>query len=113
MTVTQYTPENVGVVDLATLATMSGLEFLQAIARGELPSPPIAKTLGFKLAEVEEGRAVFVSEPGLHHYNPVGTVHAGFSATLLDPCMACAVSRRCRKAPPTLQWSSRFRYCGH
>ena len=121
MTVTQYTPENVGVVDLATLATMSGLEFLQAIARGELPSPPIAKTLGFKLAEVEEGRAVFVSEPGLHHYNPVGTVHAnpvgtvhaGFTATLLDPCMACAVSRRCRKAPPTLQWSSRFRYCGH
>ena len=91
MTVTQYTPENVGVVDLATLASMSGLEFLQAIARGELPSPPITKTLGFKLAEVEEGRAVFVSEPGLHHYNPVGTVHAGFTATLLDSCMACAV----------------------
>ena len=62
MTVIQYTPENVGVVDLATLASMSGLEFLQAIARGELPSPPITKTLGFKLAEVEEGRAEFVSE---------------------------------------------------
>src|SRR4029078_8423336 len=91
MTVTQYTPENVGVVDLATLPTRSRWEFLQAIARGELPSPPITKTLGFKLAEVEEGRAVFVSEPGLHHYNPVGTVHAGFTATLLDSCMACAV----------------------
>ena len=91
MTAIQYTPENVGVVDLATLASMSGLEFLQAIARGELPGPPIAKTLGFNLAEVEEGRAVFISEPGLHHYNPIGTVHAGFTATLLDSCMACAV----------------------
>jgi len=91
MTAIQYTPEDVGVVDLATLASMSGLEFLQAIARGELPGPPIAKTLGFNLAEVEEGRAVFISEPGLHHYNPIGTVHAGFTATLLDSCMACAV----------------------
>jgi uncharacterized protein (TIGR00369 family) len=91
MTAIQHTPENVGVVDLATLASMSGLEFLQAIARGELPGPPIAKTLGFNLAEVEEGRAVFISEPGLHHYNPIGTVHAGFTATLLDSCMACAV----------------------
>ena len=57
MTVTQYTPGRRR--SLATLATMSGLEFLQAIARGELRGPPIAKTLGFKLAEVEEGRAVF------------------------------------------------------
>jgi uncharacterized protein (TIGR00369 family) len=87
----QFTSEHIGVVDLATLASMNGLDFLLAIARGELPSPPIAKTLGFRLVEVEEGRAVFVAEPGFEHYNPIGTVHAGFSATLLDSCMACAV----------------------
>jgi uncharacterized protein (TIGR00369 family) len=91
MTASQYTPERVGVVNLATLASMSGLDFLHAILRGDLPAPPIAKTLGFSLAEVEEGRSVFVAEPGLHHYNPIGTVHAGFTATLLDSCMACAV----------------------
>jgi uncharacterized protein (TIGR00369 family) len=91
MSTNLYTPENVGVADLVTLASMSGLEFLQAMVRGDLPAPPIAKTLGFTLGELEEGRAVFVSAPGPQHYNPIGTVHAGFTATLLDSCMACAV----------------------
>ena len=84
-------PEHVGIVDLETLASMSGLDFLHGMLRGELPGPPIAKTLGFALAEIEEGRAVFVSVPGVQHYNPIRTVHAGYTATLLDSCMACAV----------------------
>lgn len=84
-------PENVGIVDLATLTSMSGLEFLTAMMRGDLPGPPISKTLGFHLVEAEEGRTVFVSEPREEHYNPIRTVHAGYTATLLDSCMACAV----------------------
>jgi uncharacterized protein (TIGR00369 family) len=52
---------------------------------------PIAKTLGLDLSEVEEGRAIFVSVPSFNHYNAIGTVHAGYTATLLDSCMACAV----------------------
>ncbi len=84
-------PVHVGVVDLETLASMSGLEFLNAMMRGDLPGPPIAKTLGFHMVEAEEGRTVFASVPGVEHYNPIRTVHAGYTATLLDSCMACAV----------------------
>jgi uncharacterized protein (TIGR00369 family) len=73
------------------VSEMSGLEFLQAIATGQLPQPPIGRTLGFKLAEVEEGRAVFTVEPREFHYNPIGVVHGGLAATLLDSCMACAI----------------------
>lgn len=83
--------DNVGIVDLETLTSMSGLEFLNAMLRGDLPGPPIAKTLGFHMTEVDEGRSVFVSEPREEYYNPIRTVHAGYTATLLDSCMACAV----------------------
>ncbi len=83
--------DNVGIVDLETLTSMSGLEFLNAMLRGDLPGPPIGKTLGFHMTEVEEGRTVFVSEPREEYYNPIRTVHAGYTATLLDSCMACAV----------------------
>ena len=83
--------DNVGIVDLETLTSMSGLEFLNAMLRGDLPGPPIGKTLGFHMTEVDEGRTVFVSEPREEYYNPIRTVHAGYTATLLDSCMACAV----------------------
>ena len=68
-----------------------GLEFLQAIRDEELPPAPIQRLLGFSLTEVEEGRAVFVAEPGEQHYNPIGVVHAGLAATLLDSAAGCAV----------------------
>jgi uncharacterized protein (TIGR00369 family) len=58
---------------------------------GELPAPPIMQTLGFMLSEAEPGRALFRGTPEFRHYNPIGTVHAGFAATMLDSCMACAV----------------------
>lgn len=69
----------------------SGLEFLQRIVAGELPRPPLAALMNFDLVELEEGRAVFVVEPAEYHYNPIGVVHGGLAATLLDSAMGCAV----------------------
>jgi uncharacterized protein (TIGR00369 family) len=71
--------------------SMSGLDYLGRIARGEIPRPPIAALLGFDLVEVGEGRAVFVVEPGEQHFNPIGLVHGGLLATVLDSAMGCAV----------------------
>jgi uncharacterized protein (TIGR00369 family) len=68
----------------------SGLELMRLMAEGELPPPPIADTLGFRLVEVERGRAVFECEPAEFHYNPIGTVHAGLASTLLDSAMGLA-----------------------
>ena len=70
---------------------LAGLEYLAEIRDGSLPRPPVAALIGFHLAEVAEGRAVFVFEPGEHHYNPLGSVHGGVVATLLDSAMGCAV----------------------
>lgn len=78
---------------LATLtdtADLSGLEAIRQVASGELPQPPIAATLGFRLVSAEEGKAVFECEPAEFHYNPIGTVHAGLASTLLDSAMGCA-----------------------
>jgi uncharacterized protein (TIGR00369 family) len=70
---------------------VTGLEFLRAIAAGELPGAPIADLLGFAPVEAEEGRVVFAAVPEQRHYNPIGTVHGGLAATLLDSAMGCAV----------------------
>ena len=69
----------------------SGLDFLRAIASGDLPRAPIQDLLGFDLIEVDEGRVVFAAEPGEQHYNPIGVVHGGLAATLLDSAMGAAV----------------------
>lgn len=68
-----------------------GLTFLRRMAAGEVPSPPIASTLGFAALEVEHGRVVFGLQPGEHHVNPLGSVHGGVFATLLDSAAGCAV----------------------
>jgi uncharacterized protein (TIGR00369 family) len=81
----------IGVAPLETLKSMSGLDFLRAIADGSLPQPPITETLGFRLSEVAPGFALFTMTPGYRHYNPIGTVHGGVAATLLDSAMGCAV----------------------
>ena len=70
---------------------LTGLEYLRKIAAGELPRPPMGALLEFGLAELEEGRAVFTVEPAEYHYNPIGVVHGGLAATLLDSAMGCAV----------------------
>jgi uncharacterized protein (TIGR00369 family) len=75
----------------------SGLEFLRRIAEGTMPPPPIAATLGFRLAEVATGLAVFTVTPEFRHYNPIGTVHGGLACTLLDSCMSCAVQTHLAK----------------
>ena len=71
--------------------TLSGLDYLRLIATGQLPAPPIAKVLGFGLASVDRGRAVFEMDAAEYHYNPIATVHGGVICTLLDSAMGCAV----------------------
>src|SRR5216110_720215 len=71
--------------------TISGIEYLKALQSGELPPPPIAVLLGMSITEVSEGRVVFALEPAEYHYNPLGTVHGGVMATLLDSAMGCVV----------------------
>jgi uncharacterized protein (TIGR00369 family) len=80
-----------GVARPEQVAGRSGLELLQAMLRGELPYPPIARTLDFQLLEVGEGRAVFQGAPGPGHLNPMGGIHGGWYATLLDSALGCAV----------------------
>ena len=86
-TITWHDP----VATAARALELSGLEYLQAIAAGELPPPPIAALMDMGPIEVDEGRAVFVAEPAEFHYNPIGVVHGGLAATLLDSAMGCAV----------------------
>ena len=76
---------------MEAMTSLSGLDYMRAIATGEVEQPPIAKLLGFGVVEVEEGRALFSAEPGEQHYNPIGVVHGGLAATLLDSAMGCAV----------------------
>lgn len=80
-----------GAAPTSEMASRSGLDFLSAILSGELPAPPIAETLAFEPREIESGRAVFVAWPAELHMNPIGTVHGGYAATLLDSCMGSAV----------------------
>jgi uncharacterized protein (TIGR00369 family) len=80
-----------GVLPLSAIRDCSGLEIFQRMLSGELPPPPIAETLDFALVEVEVGRVVFQGHPAPAHFNPIGTIHGGWQATLLDSCMACAV----------------------
>jgi uncharacterized protein (TIGR00369 family) len=68
----------------------SGLEQLRAWIAAKR-QPPIAATLKINLVEVSEGRAIFEGTPGTHAYNPLGVVHGGYAATLLDSACGCAV----------------------
>jgi uncharacterized protein (TIGR00369 family) len=70
---------------------MSGLEFLTEIAAGRIPPAPISGVLDFRLASVSHGEAVFEFRPSARFYNPIGTVHGGVAATLLDSALSCAV----------------------
>ncbi|MFE7932544.1 PaaI family thioesterase [Streptomyces sp. NPDC057456] len=70
---------------------MAGLDFLRELQAGRLPGPPVSYALDFSLDEVEPGRAVFSLTPGEEHYNPIGSVHGGIFATLLDSAAGCAV----------------------
>jgi uncharacterized protein (TIGR00369 family) len=80
-----------GVVPADIRASYDGLTFLQKIASGEFPQPPIGETVGFALIEAAAGRAVFAGVPQERHLHPGGHIHAGFAMTLLDSAVACAV----------------------
>jgi uncharacterized protein (TIGR00369 family) len=73
------------------LAQLDGLSALRALLAGEVAAPPFGVLLGFEPVEVEEGRVVFAVEPGERHYNPIGSVHGGLAATLIDSATGCAV----------------------
>ncbi len=73
------------------LATLTGLELMQRVASGQLPPPGIAELLGMDLEEVGDGFARFALNPDARMLNPLGSVHGGIAATLLDSCMGCAV----------------------
>ena len=72
-------------------AGKTGLEQMQAMLDGELPFAPIAKTLDFSLIRVGPGIALFQGKPGPAHFNPMGSVHGGWFATMLDSALGCAV----------------------
>jgi uncharacterized protein (TIGR00369 family) len=80
-----------GVASPAQVAGRSGLQIFQALLAGGIPPPPMAETLDFTLLRIELGFAVIQGQPGFSHYNPMGTVHGGWFATMLDTAMGCAV----------------------
>ena len=83
-----------GVASPQQVAGKTGLEGMQAMLNGELPYASIAKTLDFTLMSVGEGTAIFQGTPRETHLNPMGTVHGGWFATLLDSALGCAVHTR-------------------
>lgn len=80
-----------GLVPRDEVMARSGLQFLTDMVNGTLPQPPMCATLGFHLAAVSDGYARFEGLPEFRHYNPIGTVHGGFAATLLDSALGCAI----------------------
>jgi uncharacterized protein (TIGR00369 family) len=73
---------------------LSGLEYMKEMIAGRIAAPPIMSLMGFRLAQVGDGLAVFECEPGEQHYNPIGVVHGGLAMTLLDSAMGCCVHTR-------------------
>ncbi|PTM98741.1 PaaI family thioesterase [Mycoplana dimorpha] len=80
-----------GTLPLDVVARDGGLKVLKAMLAGELPAPPLAATLDFTLTEVGDGRVVFKGVPSRHHLNPLGTVHGGWTAAVMDSALGCAV----------------------
>jgi uncharacterized protein (TIGR00369 family) len=72
-------------------ATMSGIDYMRSVSAGEIPPPPIAVLLRMGPTRIEEGSVSFEGTPGEEHYNPIGVVHGGYAATLLDSVIGCAV----------------------
>jgi uncharacterized protein (TIGR00369 family) len=80
-----------GVSPVEAMRAQAGLDFLRGLLAGRVPRAPISDTLNFQLLEVEHGRAVFQGTPKAEYFNPLGSIHGGWTATLLDSCMGCAV----------------------
>jgi uncharacterized protein (TIGR00369 family) len=80
-----------GVTPTEVMASMAGVDFVRAIFDGRLPAPPIMQTVEPFDSSAEPGIVAFHSIPGFRHYNPIGSVHGGYAATLLDSAMGLAV----------------------
>ena len=83
-------PRSFGVATPEQIAGMTGREMLEAMIAGQLPSPPIARLMGFWLSEVSDGAATFEGEPSADLLNPLGTIHGGWALTLIDSAGGCA-----------------------
>jgi uncharacterized protein (TIGR00369 family) len=91
----QPLPQGFGVAEMADLVEISGYDYLNGILEGKFPAPTISKALNFRLSEVSEGEVTFTGIPSSEYMNPIGTVHGGYAATLLDSALACAVHSIC------------------
>ena len=80
-----------GVTPTSVMASMTGLEFVRAIFSRKLPAPPIMENIEPFDQTAEHGVVTFHSLPGFRHYNPIGSVHGGYAAILLDSAMGLAV----------------------
>ena len=80
-----------GVTPLEQVRGLDGLTLMKGIMEGHFPAPPISRAMGFSMSLVEPGRVVFDYEPIFDHYNPLGSVHGGVAATLLDSVMGCCI----------------------
>ena len=92
-------------IGAAAARTMSGMDYLNAMLRGEIPRPPISHTMDFTLESCAEGRAVFTVTPSEFHYNPIGMVHGGLAATLLDSGLGCAIHTTLPQASVIPRWT--------
>ena len=80
-----------GALEQGQIKSLTGLQILEAMVAGRAPRPPMSDTMGFRLVEIERGRAVFEGAPGPHLLNPLGAVHGGFALALIDSACGCAV----------------------
>lgn len=80
-----------GAIEWKNVVQLTGLEIIQGVQQGMLPFASIAKTLDFMLMSVEKGRVIFQGSPGRNHMNPMGTIHGGWFASILDSALGCAI----------------------
>lgn len=85
------------VVSPEVLTSYDGLDFLRAIIDGTQPRPPIFELMGMTASEAVFGRVAFEGVPEFRHYNPIGSVHGGFAATMLDSALGCAIFSTLKK----------------
>ena len=101
---------NYGRVSPERQKEMTGLEFVQGLADGNLPLNMMAQTLGYDITAAEHGRVVVTADPKETHLNPAGTVHGGLAATMLDSCMGLAIQTTLEKglSSTTLEFKISF-----
>jgi uncharacterized protein (TIGR00369 family) len=100
-----------GVLPLSRIAHLTGLEALQSMIAGDLPAPPMSKAALVYLAEAIEGRVVFEGMPAANFLNPLGTIHGGWTALIMDSAMACAVHSTLRKGEAYTTLEFKLHYC--